>query len=246
MTSQQRYSSQLRDSNTEHWARKTALWLIWIGFVCYTLWLAPLDRPETWEIARKLVTLQWQAINAYLLAIFWLMGVWPMIYACLMFADGRMQPFRAWTYFIGSNFTGVICLLPYLLFRRRCASFEGYKDNWLEILDQRTTGVMLLLAAIGLIAYALIVGNWQAFVQQFQTQAFTHLITLDFCLMCLVFPITTLFEDDMAKRGVYSRSVFWRVALVPLFGPLFYLCWRPALSTTRASHPKPAELVNQA
>jgi hypothetical protein len=76
-------------SSKEHWARRAVLWLIWVGFVGYTLWLAPLDRPETWEIARKLVTLQWQDINAYLLAIFWLMGVWPMIYACLMFIDGR-------------------------------------------------------------------------------------------------------------------------------------------------------------
>lgn len=228
-------SDQNCNSSQEHWARRTALWLIWVGFVCYTLWLAPLDRPETWEIGRRLVTLQWQDINAYLLAIFWLMGVWPMIYACLMFADGRMQPFRAWPYFVGSNFTGVICLLPYLLFRRRNASFEGNKDWWLEVLDQQRTGIMLLLTAIGLIAYALIAGDWQAFVQQFQRQAFTHLITLDFCLMCLIFPITTLLEDDMARRGVYSRSVFWRVALVPLFGPLLYLCWRPALPIAKSS-----------
>ena len=219
----------------EHWVRRIILWLIWIGFVSYTLWLAPLDRPETWEIGRNLVTLQWQNINAYLLSIFWLMGVWPMIYACLMFADGRMQPFRAWTYFIGANFTGVICLLPYLLFRRRDASFEGNKDRWLEILDQRSTGFMLLLTAIGLIAYALMAGDWQAFVQQFQGQAFTHLITLDFCLMCLIFPITALFDDDMARRGIHSRLVFWCVALVPLFGPLLYLCWRPPLRSSAYS-----------
>ncbi|HEY9699901.1 MAG TPA: hypothetical protein V6D10_21760 [Trichocoleus sp.] len=228
---QQQYS----DSSTARWGRKIVLWLIWIGFVCYTVSLAPLDRPDTWAIAQKLVTLQWQDINAYLLAIFWLMGVWPLIYACLMFADGRMQPFRAWTYFVGSNFTGVICLLPYLLFRRRNTSFEGNKDWWLEILDQRATGVMLLLTTIGLIAYALIAGDWQAFVQQFQTQAFTHLITLDFCLMCLIFPIATLFEDDMARRGIHSRFVFWWTALVPLFGPLLYLCWRPSLPIAKAT-----------
>jgi hypothetical protein len=236
---------QINDSSEGQWIRKIVLWLIWISFVCYTIWLAPLDRPATWEIARKLVTLQWQEINAYLLAIFWLMGVWPMIYACLMFVDGRMQSFRAWPYFIGSNFTGVICLLPYLLFRRRTTSLEGSKDGWLEILDRRSTGVMLLLAAIGLIAYALIAGDWQAFVQQFQTVAFTHLITLDFCLMCLVFPITTLFDDDLLRRGIYSHLVFWWVALVPLFGPLLYLCWRPPLSIASSSESKVARPVEQ-
>lgn len=142
---------QAIDSSREHWARKAVLWLIWIGFIGYNLWLAPVDRPDTWEVGRQLVTLQWQDINAYLLAIFWLMGVVIMIYACLMFADGRKQPFRAWTYFAGANFSGVICLLPYLLFRRRNPSFEGSKDWWLKLLDQRITGVMLLLATIGLL-----------------------------------------------------------------------------------------------
>lgn len=224
-----------KDLSKEHWARKMLLWLIWIAFVGYTLWLAPLDRPETWKIAQQLLTLQWQNINAYLLAIFWLMGVWPMIYACLLFADGRMQPFRAWPYFVGSNFTGVLCLLPYLLFRRRHASFKGYKDWWLETLDRRSTGVMLLLIASGSIVYALVVGDWQGFVQQFREQAFTHLITLDFCLMGLIFPITTLFEDDMIRRGIHRRLIFWIVAVVPLFGPLLYLCWRPSLPSAQAS-----------
>lgn len=51
--------------------------------------------------------------------------------------------------------------------------------------------------------------------------------------MCLIFPITTLFEDDLAKRGIHSRMLFWEVALVPLFGPLLYLCWRPPLPTAQ-------------
>lgn len=75
--------------------RRVVLWCLWLGFVAYTLWLAPVDRPYTWYLGRKLITLQWHEINAYIPAIFCLMGVWPMIYACLMFADGRMQPFRA-------------------------------------------------------------------------------------------------------------------------------------------------------
>lgn len=71
--------------------RKIALFSIWVGFVAYTLWLAPLDQPDTWPLVKKLLTLQWGDVNAILLAIFWMMGIWPMIYACLMFADGRMQ-----------------------------------------------------------------------------------------------------------------------------------------------------------
>ncbi|MBD0269302.1 MAG: DUF2834 domain-containing protein [Cyanobacteria bacterium Co-bin8] len=210
--------------------RRIVLGLIWLSFVVYTIWLAPLDRAYTWFVARKLLTLQWGDLNAYLPAIFSLMGVWPMIYACLMFADGRMQPIRAWPPFLGSNFTGVICLTPYLLLRQPNQAFDGYKDKVIGKLDQRSTGFTLLGIAIALIAYAVIAGDWGDYVQQFQTRHFVHLISLDFCLMCLFFPLTDLLDDDMARRGIESRAVFWAVALVPLLGPLCYLCWRPPLA----------------
>ena len=209
--------------------RRLVLWFIWLSFVAYTIWLAPLDHSYTWYLGRKLITLQWGDLNAYIPAIFSLMGVLPMVYACLMFADGRMQTFRAWPYFVGSNFTGVICLLPYLLFRRCNQAFEGEQDKWLQLFDRRSTGIALLVSAIALIIYAVVMGDWEDYVQQFRTQPFVHLISLDFCLMCLIFPITSLFDDDMARRNIYSTRLFWSVALVPLFGPLVYLCLRPSL-----------------
>ncbi|WP_230966412.1 DUF2834 domain-containing protein [Nostoc sp. NZL] len=180
----------------------------------------------------KLLTLQWGELNAIIPTIFCLMGIWPMIYACLMFADGRMQNFRAWPYFLGSNFTGVICLLPYLIFRKSNQAFYGKKDKWLSILDQRTTGAYLLVATIGLFGYAVIAGNWEDYIQQFFHTPFVHLISLDFCLMCLIFPISLLFDDDMARRGIKDTRIFWVVALFPLFGPLIYLCLRPSLPET--------------
>ena len=216
--------------------RKITLFLIWVGFVAYTVWLAPLDQPDTWPLVKKLLTFQWGEVNAILVAIFWLMGVWPMIYACLMFADGRMQNFRAWPYFLGSNFTGVMCLLPYLIFRKPNQEFSGPKDKWLRILDRRSTGVFLLLSTIGLLTYAILAGDWKDYIQQFQIIHFVHLISLDFCCMALIFPLTSLFDDDMARRGLKDSRIFWLVELVPLFGPLVYLCLRPSLPETSAVH----------
>jgi hypothetical protein len=212
--------------------RKTILWIIWLGFVAYTILLAPVDQPDTWSLGWKLLTLQWEKQNAIIPTIFCLMGIWPMIYACLMFADGRMQNFRAWPYFIGSNFTGVICLLPYLIFRKPNQEFYGMKDKLLSSLDRRNTGVSLLVATVALLSYAVIAGNWEDYIQQFLHRPFVHLISLDFCLMCLIFPITSLLDDDMARRGVKDKRIFWAVALVPLFGPLVYLCLRPSLPET--------------
>lgn len=120
-------------------------------------------------------------------------------------------------------------MLPYLLFRRRNQAFDGEKDALIQVLDRRSTGVALAISAIVLTAYAVTAGDWKDYVQQFRTQPFVHLISLDFCLMCLIFPITSLFDDDMLRRYHYSKRLFWSVALIPLFGPLLYLCLRPPL-----------------
>jgi len=209
--------------------RKVVLFLIWVTFVVYTVWLAPLDQPDTLPLVKKLLTFQLEEVNAILTSIFWLMGVWPMIYACLIFADGKMQNFRVWPYFIGSNGIGVICLIPYLILRKSNQDFDGKKDYLLKILDSRLTGIFLFLSTIGLLSYAIVAGDWADYIQQFQTRTFVHLISLDFCLMCLTFPLTSLFDDDMARRGLKDSRIFWAVALVPLFGPLTYLCLRPSL-----------------
>lgn len=66
---------QIYDCSKKQWVRRTVFCPIRTSSVGYTLWLALLNHPEIWEIARKLVTLLWQDINAHLLAVFWLMEV---------------------------------------------------------------------------------------------------------------------------------------------------------------------------
>lgn len=52
-------------------------------------------------------------------------------------------------------------------------------------------------------------------------------MSLDFCLLSVLFP--ALLGDDMARRGWKNPQIFWLIALIPLFGPLIYLCVRPPL-----------------
>ncbi|WP_239651527.1 hypothetical protein [Neosynechococcus sphagnicola] len=67
-----------------------------------------------------------------------------------------------------------------------------------------------------------------SFFQQWQTRRFIHVMTLDFCLLSLLFP--TLLGDDMTRRGLKDRRIFWSVSLLPLVGPLLYLSLRPPIS----------------
>ncbi len=210
--------------------RKGLMAIVWLVFVVYVIRLAPLDQPETYPIVFQLLTFQLTQVNAYLFAIFWLMGVLPMIYACLTFFDRGTQKLRIWPYFLAANFTGVLAFTPYLLVRDRTAAFTGPLDQWLRLLDSRKMGIGLSLVTAGLLGCALLLGNWQDFIEQWRTIPFVHLITLDFCLMNLFLPLSGLLEDDMARRRMNQAEWGWAIGLLPLIGPLVYLCVRPSLS----------------
>ncbi len=212
-------------------SRKIALWWIWLGFIAHVLLLAPPFHPqETLILIKNLLTGQWAQVNPIILTIFSLVGIWLLIYSCLLFVDGRMQKIRFWPFALASVGIGVIGLLPYLALRESNQEFSGPKDAFLRLLDSRLTGVILSLSTIGLLAYGLISGDWRDFIEQFQGDRFIHGMSLAVCLFGLLFP--TVLGDDLARRGLNNSQAFWAIALVPLLGPLAYLCLRPPLPET--------------
>lgn len=214
--------------------RRLGLWAIWGGFILYVLLLAPPLQPDTFQPIQTLLTGHLPQINPVLISLFSLVGIWLLIYSCLVFPDGRMQRLPAWAFMLASAGSGVIALIPYLALREPNQSFSGRRDAWLRILEARSTGVVLAISTLVLLAFAAFFGDWSAYLYEFQTNKFVHGMSLAVGLLCVLFPYPTLLSDDMARRGLTSDSqLFWLTALFPLFGPLFYLCVRPPLLGTR-------------
>lgn len=213
---------------------KISFWLLWISFIVYAFFLAPPNQPDTFALIKNLSTGQWEGINPIVVALFNIMGVWPLIYSCLLFIDGREQKIPAWPFAAGSFGVGAFALLPYLALRQPNPVFNGNKNMFLRILDSRSTGVFITLGTIVLVTYAIVAGDWPDFIHQWQTDRFIHVMSLDFCLLCLLFP--ALLADDMLRRGIKSSIVFWAVSLIPLFGPVVYLCLRPSTPQSSDSH----------
>ena len=214
--------------------RSLILWLIWLGFILYLLFLAPPIQPDTFQPLRSLLSGELSLINPVILSLFSLVGIWILIYSCLIFPDGRMQALPAWLFMLASLATGVFALIPYLALRQPNQSFSGGKDTWLAILDSSITGGVLTISTVILVLFAAIWGDWSAFARLFMTNRFVNGMTLAFGLFCVLFPYPTLLQDDMARRGLASDSRLAQItAWVPLFGPLAYLCVRPALLAYR-------------
>ena len=64
---------------------KITFWLVWLGFIAYAFLFAPPDQPDTLELIKNLSTGNWEGINPLIISGFNLMGIWPIIYSCLLF-----------------------------------------------------------------------------------------------------------------------------------------------------------------
>lgn len=208
--------------------RKLGFGLLWLSLIGYAFWLAPPDQPETVTLIQHLATGQWTNINPLVVSLFNLMGVWPLIYACVLLFDGRGQKIPAWPFASLSFGVGAFALLPYLALRQPYPQFSGSKNLLLKVLDSRWTGLGIAALAGGLLGYGVLAGDWSDFIRQWQTSRFIHVMSLDFCILSLVFP--ALLGDDLTRRGLERQPWFWLVALLPLIGPVLYLCLRPSLA----------------
>ncbi|MCZ0903518.1 DUF2834 domain-containing protein, partial [Microcoleus sp. HI-ES] len=113
--------------------RKIGFWLIWIAFSTYAFVFAPPDSPETITLITNLSTGKIADINPLIVAFFNIIGVWPLIYSCVLFADGRGQKIPAWLFAVLSFGVGAFALLPYLALREPNPEFSGHKNIFLKI-----------------------------------------------------------------------------------------------------------------
>ena len=207
--------------------QKSAFWLLWFGFIGYAFFLAPPDSPNTLALIQALSTGQVEAINPAIVSLFNLMGVWPGIYGCLLWLDGHGQKLWVWPFALGMALVGAFALLPYLALRQPHPTMTQPKNWWLGFQDSRWLGLGLAIATIGLLGYGISQGNWGDFLQQWQTQRFINVMSLDFIMLGVLFPC--LLGDDMARRGIPLDWRFRLVALTPPIGTVLYLTLRPPL-----------------
>ncbi len=224
--------------------------LLWLAFSLYAFVFAPdeVSSSATLDLIIRLSSGQWQGINPLIVTLFNLMGIWPMIYACLALIDGAGQKIPAWPFVSASFGVGAFALLPYLALRQHNPTFTAAKSRLVKVLDSPWTGRSLLLATLALLSYGLSQGdlsaNWYDFTAQWQTSRFIHVMSLDFCILCAV--VAPLLRDDMAKRQMNgpmngptsSATLFWVGTLVPLLGILLYLSVRSPLISTLESADK--------
>ncbi|MGF1590810.1 MAG: DUF2834 domain-containing protein [Pleurocapsa sp.] len=208
--------------------QKFACGLIWLALVIYAVASSFFKSQEgDLDLIINLTLGKWSGINPIVIAIFYIMGVFPWVYAAFILFDSTEQKISPYPFFIASMGVGAFALLPYFALRQPNTAWNGDKNWLLKILDSRLMAIISSITIVVLLVWGLTQGNWSDFVNQWQTSQFVHVMTLDFCLLSLLFP--AMLGDDMKRRGINTEKWFWRVALVPLLGSLTYWCLRPQL-----------------
>jgi hypothetical protein len=207
--------------------KKIGFGLIWLCFVVYGFFFSPPDQPETFELIKKMCLGDWEGINPLILAEFNLMGIWPIIYGCLLFFDGRGQKIPAFPFVFASFFVGAFALIPYLALRQTNPEFTGEKTWFLKVQDSKILAILITITVFIFLGFAILKGNGNDFLNQWQNSRFINVMTLDFCLLSLLFP--TILKDDLKRRNFDHNLVYWLISLIPLLGPSLYLCFRPSL-----------------
>jgi hypothetical protein len=209
--------------------------LLWLGFGGYAFLLAPPDRSNTLQLIIDLSTGKWQDINPAIVALFNLMGILPAIYACLMLIDGKTQKLPAGLFCAASFGVGAFAILPYLALRVPSSNSQNNlqlaggidRRGIIKVVDSRWLGIALTIGTIVLLSYGIGRGDWLDFSQQWQTNRFIHVMSLDFCLLSLLLPV--LISDDIDRRNFTNPQLVRIISFIPLFGGLYYLCVRPQL-----------------
>ncbi|PRQ52460.1 putative cardiolipin synthase [Rosa chinensis] len=228
-----------------NWTTSILLFLLWGALMYYVFNLSPNQTPSRdMYFLKKLLNLKGDdgfRMNEVLVSVWYIMGLWPLVYSMLQLPTGRSSKssIPVWPFLILSFFGGAYALLPYFVLWKPPPPTvdESELRRWpLNFLESKLTAGITLAAGLGIVIYAGLASgaDWKEYYQYFNESKFIHVMSLDFTLLSAFAPFWVY--NDMTSRKWFAKgSWLLLLSLVPLLGPALYLVLRPSLSTEPSS-----------
>lgn len=226
------------------WTTSVLIFGIWAGLMYYIFQLAPNQTPyrDTYFL-QKLCNLKGDdgfRMNDVLVPLWYIMGLWPLVYSMLLLPTGRSSKSKipVWPFLILSCIGGAYALIPYFVLWKPPPPpiDEEEIGQWpLKFLESKLTAGVTFAVGLGLIVYAAKAGgeDWQEFIRYFRESKLIHITCLDFCLLSAFSPFWVY--NDLTARRWKNGSWLLPLALIPFVGPSLYLLLRPSLSSLLAA-----------
>ncbi|XP_022140723.1 uncharacterized protein LOC111011318 [Momordica charantia] len=224
------------------WTTSILLFVFWAALMYYVFNLAPNQTPSTdLYFLKKLLRLKSDdgfKMNEVLVSLWYLMGLWPLVYGMLLLPSGRSSNSNVpvWPFLVLSVFLGAYGLLPYFVLWKPPPPpiEEDDLKRWpLNFLESKFTAGITFAAGLGIIFYAGLAGEsvWKEFYQYFRESRFIHAMSIDFMLLSSFAPFW-VYNDMTARKWYNQGSWLLPFSLLPLLGPALYLVLRPSPTTT--------------
>ncbi|KAH7684144.1 hypothetical protein IHE45_05G226700 [Dioscorea alata] len=229
---------KVRNKRVSDWTTSVLLFGFWAGLMFYIFQLTPNQTPVRDEyFLKKLLNLKGDdgfQMNEVLVAEWYIMGLWSLIYSMLLIPTGRSSQSKipVWPFLVLSLVGGCYALIPYFVLWNPPPPpvEEDELGKWpLNFLESKITAAITLAAGLGCVVYAGLANEdvWKEFYQYVRESKFIHIMSIDFSLFTAFSPFWVY--NDMAARK-WKGSWLLPLALVPLLGPALYILLRPSLS----------------
>ncbi len=200
--------------------------VIWTFFLLYSFVWAPED-----QRGLSFGDFKISVVGPVSWSLFNLVGAMALLYAAILFIESRERFIPAWIFVLAAFGLGMYVLMPYFALRGVWKENPKTKKTWFtKIMDSRILGIILAALTLGLALYGIIagslIGDWANYSTLFMESSFVHVMTIDFSLLCLFYPI--VIWDDMKRRN-WKNNILFILFCIPLIGGLIYLTLRPRL-----------------
>ncbi|KAL6842450.1 hypothetical protein ACP4OV_027685 [Aristida adscensionis] len=251
------------------WTTSVLLFGVWAGILYYVFQLAPNQTPyRDRYFLEKLLNLKGDdgfRMNEVLVSLWYIMGLWPLVYSMLLLPTGRRiaemiektavmravfskSKIPVWPFLVLSCIGGAYALIPYFVLWKPPPPpiDEDEIGQWpLKFLESKITAGVVFALGLGLIIYAGKASgdDWKEFIRYFRESKFIHATGIDFTLLSTFAPFWVY--NDMTARRWKKGSWLVSLALIPLVGPSLYLLLRPSLSSLLAASASPSDEIQK-
>jgi hypothetical protein len=166
---------------------------------------------------------EFRSVNPLIFSVFNLLGVWPMAFTVLVLEESKSQDFPVWPFILLSFFTGGFVYLIYFSLRKSVD--ERLSSTSLQKRIEKLRNMyLLILVTILLLLYGFVFGDLGGYIQSFTKNSLVHVMTIDFLLLSLLFPV--LMVDDMMREKIFNLRQFLVFSVSSVLGATLYLLHR--------------------
>jgi hypothetical protein len=218
------------------------LFLLWGGLAAYAFLLSPNQTPlRDQYFIEKVVGLTSDSVplNTVFYNLFFIMGIWPLIYTALLVPAAKSRNgIPAWPFFTLSYAVGAFGLLPFMALWQpleKAPKLPPKKENLEGIgnllgrgMESPILPLFLLGGSLFCIGSAAAAGGaaWAEYFRLLQESRLVHVTTLDFLTLTTLAPFWM--ENDAQLRNWEGKdSLLPVLSFIPVIGPALYLCLRP-------------------